>query len=367
MLMLVWLRWQRYLDLLRFKRQRVDYFHYLAQLLHATHGQLTLRAIFALESQRYGLGTYRGRLATYWGQCYEHNGGDLVQAWGAMLSSVDQLIIQLAQLRGDNALAVAFELLAQQHQELKILRSQLSQILWPVVIAVFLLGLIFSLIPLFTVPELRSTFAVLPTELYGAKTQALFKAAEFMQSYGLVIALFGGLSLFAIALSLTWLTGPVRDTLDFIEPWASYKKFQTTYFFGLLALLLNQHVAQLRLGQAVQQIAQGSDRWLAWQAQKIQSRMLQGEVGARGFATGLLPRTWQWFFEDIEQSQSILPAISLIHQRLLDQFKKDLLFKAHLWRWLLLLTCVGLMLAIGGWHYVVIDEMRRALLMFYSH
>lgn len=367
MLRLVWLRWQQSWDLSRFKRRRVDYFHYLAQLLQATHGQLTLRAIFALESQRYGLNTYRGRLATYWGQSYEQNGGDLVQTWGGMLSSVDRLIIQLAQLRGDSALAVAFELLAQQHQELKVLRSQLSQTLWPVVIAILLLSLILSLIPLFTVPELRSTFAVLPIELYGAKTQALFKTAEFIQSYGLAIALFGSLSLLGVALSLTWLIGPMRDALDFFEPWASYKKFQTTYFFGLLALLLNQRVAQLRLGQAVQQIAQGSDRWLAWQAQKIQGRMLQGEVGARGFATGLLPRAWQWFFEDIEQSQGILPAISLMHQRLIDQLKRDVLFKAQLWRWLILLTCVGVLLAIGGWHYVVIDEMRRALLIFYSH
>lgn len=367
MLMLIWLRWQHSWDISRFKRHRVDYFHYLAQLLQATHGQLTLRAIFALESQRYGLNTYRGRLATYWGQSYEQNGGDLVQTWGGMLSSVDRLIIQLAQLRGDSALAVAFELLAQQHQELKVLRSQLSQTLWPVVIAILLLSLILSLIPLFTVPELRSTFAVLPVEWYGAKTRALFNAAEFMQSYGLVIGVSASLGLLATVLSLAWLIGPMRDALDFIEPWASYKKFQTTYFFGLLALLLNERVTQLRLGQAVQQIAQGSDRWLAWQAQKIQTRMLQGEVGARGFATGLLPRTWQWFFEDIEQSQSILRAISLMHQRLLYQFKKDLLLKAHVWRWLLLLACVGLMLAIGGWHYVVIDEMRRALLMFYSH
>ncbi|AQS50972.1 hypothetical protein PAEH1_04215 [Paenalcaligenes hominis] len=367
MLKQYWMWWQRYWDVSRFKRQRVDYFNYLSQLLQGTNGQLTLRAVFALESQRYGLGTYRGRLATYWGQQYEQNGGDLVQTWGSLLSSVDQLVIQLGQLRGDNALAVALQLLAQQHQELKALRSQLSHVLWPVALAMLLLGSVFSLIPLFTVPELKSTFAVLPAALYGAKTRALFAMADLMRSYGLIMAACFSLGFTAVLLSLPWLVGPMRDKVDCLEPWASYKKFQVTYLFGLLSLLLNQQVAQLRLGQAIQQIAQGSDRWLAWQAQKIQTRMLQGEVGARGFATGLLPRAWQWFFEDIEQSQSLLPAISLMHQRLLDHFKKELLIKAHVWRWLLLLTCVGVMLAIGAWHYIVIDEMRRALLMFYSH
>ncbi len=366
MLRTTWKSIQLFCDRWQFKREQADYFLYLSQLMQATQGHVTLRTIFAQEAQRYGPHTYRGRLALYWLQRYEHNGGDLAQTWAGVLSAVDRLVIQMGQARGDQALAIAFELLTQQHQQTRHLRSSLALLLWPVLIALVLISCMLALIPLFTVPELAATFAVLPAELHGAKTHLLFTTAQFIDRYG-VLVLFGlVLLLLGVWCSLSRLTGRLRNWLDFLEPWQSYKMLQSTYVFALLSLLLNEQVAQLRLGQAVQMLGQSSNKWWVWQAQKIQERMVRGEVGAKGFATGLLPQSMQWFFEDVEQSQGIARALVVLQQRLQQQFQKQLLLKAQVWRWFLLLTCVGVMLAIGGWHYLVIDEMRRALLMFYA-
>lgn len=366
MLRTTWKSVQLFCDHWQFKQQQADYFLYLSQLMQATQGQVTLRTIFAQEAQRYGSRTYRGRLAWYWLQRYEHNGGDLAQTWAGMLSAVDRLVIQMGQARGDQALAIAFELLTQQHQQTQHLRSHLTLLLWPVLIALVLISCMLALIPLFTVPELAATFAVLPAELHGAKTTLLFATAQFIESYGVLILLGLGLLLLTVFFSLSRLTGRLRHWLDFLEPWQSYKTLQSTYLFALLSLLLNEKVAQLRLGQAVQLVGQSSNKWLVWQSKKIQERMVRGEVGAKGFATGLLPQSMQWFFEDVEQSQGIARALAVLQQRLYQQFQKQLLLKAQLWRWFLLLVCVSVMLAIGGWHYLVIDEMRRALLMFYA-
>ncbi len=353
-------------DQRRFKPHLADYFLHLSQLMQATQGQMTLRTVFAQEAQRYGLKTYRGRLAWGWLQQYEQNGGDLAQTWSGLLSSADQLMIQLGQARGDQALAVALALLAQQHQQEQQLRSQLGALLWPVLIAAILLSSMAALIPLFTVPELAATFAVLPPELYGTKTRFLFSLAAFIASYGFGLLLVGLMMVGLMLWSLPRFVGSMRYFLDRLEPWQSYKVLQSTYLFAMLSLLLHEQVAQLRLGQAVQLLGQSTNPWMAWQVQRIQERMVQGEVGAKGFATGLLNQSLQWFFEDVEQSQDLTRALRLTHQRLYQQFQKQLVQKAQLWRWVLLLACVGTMLAIGGWHYLVIDELRRALLMFYA-
>lgn len=362
----VWKQMQLWWDQYQFKRYVADYFLYLSQLMQATQGQRTLHTIFALDVQRYGLTTYRGRLAQLWLQRYEQNGGDLAQTWVGVLSAMDRLVIQMGQARGDQALAIAFALLAEQHQQFRHLRSQLGSLLWPVLMAVVLITGMLALIPAFTVPELLNTFAVLPAEFYGTKTQWLFASAQFIKSYGVVVLGLVILFFVGVVVSLSVLRGPCRELLDRCEPWQSYKRLQATYLFALLTLLLNERVAQLRLGQAVQLLEHSSSPWLVWQVQKIQERMVRGEVGARGFATGLLPQSMQWFFEDVEQSQGIAQALCLTQQRLYQFFYKQLLLKAQWWRWCLLLGCVALMLAIGGWHYLVIDEMRRALLMFYA-
>lgn len=362
----LWKTGQRYWDYWQFRRQLADYFYYLSQLMDATQGQMTLRTLFALEAERYGLGNYRGRLALHWLQRYEQCGGDLALTWSQVLSSVDKLVIQMGQARGDHALAVAFSLLAQQHQKRLQLRSHLMTVLWPVLIALVLISLMAALIPLFTVPELLATFVVVPEELYGSKTKWLIAFAQFITSYGVVVLLVLIVLGFGIVFSLPRLIGGIRQLLDLVEPWRSYKVLQSTHLFALLSLLLNERVAQLRLGQAVQLIGQSTNKWLVWQVQKIQERMVRGEVGAKGFATGLLSPSLQWFFEDVEQSQDIGRALSVMHERLYQRFQKQVLLKAQVWRWLLLLGCVGSMLAIGGWHYLVIDEMRRALLMFYA-
>ena len=362
----LWKAGQRYWDCWQFKRQLADYFYYLSQLMQATQGQMTLRTVFAREAERYGLNNYRGRLAWHWLQRYEQCGGDLALTWSQVLPSIDKLVIQMGQARGDQALAVAFNLLAQQHQQRVLLRSHLLTALWPVFIALLLISSMMALIPLFTVPELLATFVVVPEELYGAKTKWLITFSQFVSSYGVVVLCTGVAVGAGIAFSLTRFVGRARPLLELFEPWRSYKILQSTYFFALLSLLLNDQVAQLRLGQAVQLIGQSSNKWLVWQVQKIQERMVRGEVGAKGFATGLLNPSSQWFFEDVEQSQGIGRALSVMHERLYQHFQKQILLKAQIWRWLLLLGCVGGMLAIGGWHYLVIDEMRRALLMFYA-
>jgi hypothetical protein len=40
--------------------------------------------------------------------------------------------------------------------------------------------------------------------------------------------------------------------------------------------------------------------------------------------------------------------------------------QASAWRWILLLGSASSMLGLGFWHYAVIDELRRALMLLYA-
>ena len=358
---------QLWLDQQRFRKNQADYFSYLSVLLKNSQGQLTLRSVFDADRKRYGLGHYRGRLAQQWLISYEQNGGSVATTWRAVLSPSAWLLLQSSQAQGDQALLDALALLATQQQQSQRLQATIRQLLWPVIAVSGLLVLVGWLIPSFTVPQLLHTFYAVPAHSYGPKTRALFAWADWSTHYAPVLGLFVIFLGLGVVYSLTRFTGQSRRLLDHIEPWRSYKQIQAAHLLALVALLLNNSSAPMRLAEAIQRVGQHATPWLASQVQDIQQRILQGQVGAQSFATGLLAQETQWYLEDTEHSQGIAVALQLSQQRLYEQLQKQLLLKAQVGRWCLLLGGVLALLAIGGWHYLVIDELRRALLMLYTH
>ena len=362
----LWLLLRHWVDQQSFKKRQVDYFLYLRLLLQSAQGQLTMHSIFLAESRRYGATHYRGRLAQSWLLNYEQNGGDLAATWKEVLSTESWLLIRASQAQGDQALMSALEVLSEQQKELQELKQQILQLMWPAIAAVLLLVSMWVVVPVVTVPQLQVTFATVPESYYGKYTLWLFSWAKFSQQYGWVLLLCSGLVFLLIYLSLARYCGRYRDWLNHLEPWKSYKKIHSLQLVSLLALLLNNRETQLRLAQAVQMLIQDRNPWLRNQVLAIQHRILQGEVGSASFATGILSKEQQWFLQDMEQSQGIALALKLTANRQLQYVKRQLALQAHFWRWVLLLGCVFALLTIGGWHYVVIDELRRSLLMLYA-
>lgn len=359
-------RLQLWLDTIRFKKNQADYFLYLSHLLQGSQGQFTVRNIFAADAQRYGQQHYRGRLSSHWLMLYENNGGDLSATWQSVLSTDAWLLIRASQARGDQAFLKALDALAIQLQIFKQLRKQIMQLLWPAILALVLFGLMWIIVPNYTVPQLMSTFSAVPESYYGLHTLRLLKWANFSQNYGFILLLlmigFSG----AIVFSLSRYQGKGRKWLDLIDPWQSYKKTYALRLLALLSLLLNNSATELRLSQAVQMINHSDNVWFNYQVTQIQTRILQGEVGAKSFDINLLSSDVFWFLQDMEKSQGIAKALQLTTRRLHVLLIEQLPIKAQIWRWVLLLSCVFALLIIAGWHYVVIDELRRALLMLYA-
>lgn len=361
-----WYALRHFLDLLEFKKHQADYFLYLAQLLQGAQGQYTIRAIFAADGQRYGTKHYRGRLSQYWLRLYQQNGGNLALTWRSAIGSDAWLLLKTSQEQGDLALLQALKMLAKQQQQQKQFKGMLFQLFWPVAFALLILVLVLFLIPMFTVPQLQQTFYAVPEHFYGDYTLRLYAWAFYSQRYGLWFILVLALLLVGSVLSLPFYSGRWRVLLDYIEPWRSYKSLQCLSMLSLISLLLQSASRQLRLAPALQLMQSSPNPWLRHHLQKIQQKITQGETGAYSFDVGLLPKDLVWFLADMEQSQGLSQALHLSALRLQQVLAYRLPLQAQLWRWFILLGCVGGLLLIGGWHYVVIDELRQALLMFYA-
>lgn len=357
----------RFFDEWEFKKQQADYFLYLSQLLQGTQGQYTVRSIFAADAQRYGARHYRGRLAAHWLAQYQQNGGNLALTLQGVLSADAWLLLKISQDQGDQALLQALNTLALQLEEQKQFKGMLLQLFWPVAFAVLLLSAVLFLMPWFTVPQLQQTFYAVPEEFYGAHTQRLFAWSQFTQQYGIWLVLTLVVGFVLIVISLPRYSGRWRRYLDVLEPWRSYKSLQALRMLVLLSLLLQNASQQLRLAQALQLMQNSPNRWLRHHLQNIQQKIMQGETGAYSFDVGLLNKELVWFLADMELSQGLVRALHLTTLRLQTVLAKRLPLQAQLWRWVVLLGCVMALLSIGGWHYVVIDELRQALLMVYAN
>lgn len=360
------IRMQLWLDINRFKKNQADYFLYLSHLLRGSQGQFTVHSIFVADAQRYGLRHYRGRLSHHWLTLYESNGGDLSATWHSVLSTDAWLLIRASQARGDQAFLNALDALATQLQAFQQMRKQVMQLMWPAILAFFIFSLMWIIVPTYTVPQLMATFSAVPESYYGLYTLRLLGWANFSKSYGFILLILISFLAIGIIFSLSRYHGRWRRWLDFLEPWQSYKKTHALRLLALLSLLLNKSTTELRLSQAVQMINHGDNVWFNYQVNQIQTRILQGEVGAKSFETDLLSSDVFWFLQDMEKSQGIAKALQLTTRRLHVLLIEQLPIKAQIWRWVLLLSCVFALLIIAGWHYVVIDELRRALLMLYA-
>ena len=65
-------------------------------------------------------------------------------------------------------------------------------------------------------------------------------------------------------------------------------------------------------------------------------------------------------------TRGLVAGLGLCKSRLSSHVLKTVARQAATARWIMLLFCVASLLGLAGWHYVAIDELRRALMIFYA-
>lgn len=362
-----WKALQHVTDRRRFSSVRADYYDYLSALLQGMQGRRTLRDIFERDAGRYGVQSVRGRLSLRWIQSYQSAGGDLYATWLGCFPQDELGLIRMAQSFGNVSLLRTLEELARVLQLTARAKAILTTTLWSGAIAMLVAFLMVLAVPWFTVPRLLRTFSTVPPEYYGGLTRSLLRFAELVQGNWLFLAvlLIGGGSLFLWSLPNT--CGPLRRALERFAPWRVYRYVAALRFMTLLAIVLGRdgsESTQLRTALLMQK--SGASKWQASHIDAMLARVDAGMAGADTFDTGLLDRAQFWFLADMVAARGLQAGLTLGAERLRTQVLETVAKQALALRWILMLGSLACLLGLGLWHYAVIDELRRSLMLFYA-
>ncbi|NYT66520.1 general secretion pathway protein [Alcaligenaceae bacterium] len=354
-------------DRWRFIGLRADYYDYLSALLLGMRGTRTLKDVFQADASRYGTSSARGRLSARWLNTFQLSSGDLYSTWLAEFPVAELGLIRMAQSFGNTTLVKTLAELA----KVLVLTRQAGQIvittLWAAALALIVALLLMAAVPWFTVPKLLQTFATVPPEYYGGMTRQLVAWSELIRQFYvfLMVLCLGGWGVLLWSLPNTY--GPIRKVLDSYLIWRIYRYVQVLRFLALLALVLaNDDGGSTQLRSALILQKQGASPWLASHIDAMLLNIDSGVTGAASFDTGLLDREHYWFFSDMVMARGLSSGLALTSERLRLQVLGVVARQAAVLRWSMLLVCLALVLGLGLWHYAVIDELRRSLMIFHA-
>lgn len=359
--------WSIRLSAWQFRGTRANYYEFLAQLLSNRVVEQTLLLTFEQDSWRHGTGSARGRLAAWWAKRYAQSGANLVDTWQHTLPDADLQSIGMAQQAGQDALVHTLQSLAQQIR----LWQQCASHFWQTV-AVGVVAIAVALacvigLPLWTVPRLTAAFSSVPPEYYGGSLLALLAWAEAVNRFwpvGVVLLLvFSGVLFW----SLSGMTGTFRDRLDGFGIWRLYRDLQAMRFLTGTATLLNALSptgVSLRTVLTTQQ--QQANAWLDHHLQRMVRQLDAGVDALTSLNTGLLGGEVWWRFVDVVRVHGLALGLGTAATEIGQLVKAQLARRAMVLRWLLLISALGCVMAVGAWHLRAIEELRQAMALHYS-
>lgn len=349
-----------------FSKVQTEYFLYLHHMLSALKGSRTLREVFFIDVGRYGTKHWRGRLASCWLQRYEHSGGDLYATWFDCCDAETLALVRSAQKQGEQALIETFKQVADVLLTKRQIRRALLQVAGPGVLALLILTSMIAIVPLYTVPQLWTTFGDLPDVYLGSYSVSLRSFSEMVSHWGWVALCFGALVLWLLRLSLSRLVGPLRNRLESIQPWSSYRLYHGFRVFSLISVLLKAQFNSQNFSTCLDAIEADSNAWLLWRLNVVRQRLRDGASSYVAFDQNFLRSSDAWYFSDIMSAQGLEQGFSAtalyLHQQLLAVFHRY----GQFLKWGLLISSVSGLISLGLWHFLAIEELRSGLLLFHS-
>jgi type II secretory pathway component PulF len=355
------------LDGWRFGAARADYYDYLSVLLLGQQGGRTLKEIFEADARRYGCGSVRGRLSQRWLQAYQAAGGDLYAAWTGSFPQAELSLIRAAQALGNAALVRTLGELSEVLRLQRQTRGILAATLWAAVLAVLAVLAMLLAIPGFTVPSLLQTFSSVPAQYHGRLTLSLLYWSDVIRAHWPFLAVLAAGAAGLVLWSLPNASGPTRRWLDRHAVWRVYRYIHALRLLSLLAILLGRGDAgAVQLKTALFLLKGGASVWQEAQVDSMLARIDSGLAGAETFDTGLLDQEQFWFLSDMVMARGLHAGLALAADRLRTHVLVTVARQALVLRWCLLLTSLLCLLGLSAWHYAVIDELRRSLMLFHA-
>lgn len=354
---------------IRFRPERAAYYEYLARMIEASRGEIKILQLLERDAERY-TGRPRGALCGHWAQLYAENGSNLADALQGTLPDDEVAILRIAQDAGDGALLAALQDVAR----IARLTDQVAHgVLATLAAALVGLGIAVAMLtvfPVFSAGKLREIYGFVPLEQWGPHGRAFTAHAERVKAWGLDALLLVGLLASWLHWSVANLTGPLRDWLDgHVLFYRVLRDVKGALFLATLATLSRRRGNTLfTLRQSLEAFAQCvRSPWQQWRVQEILDNIdVTGATSPEVFNTRLLSAPMFFYLRDLQESRGFAAGFEETGHYVEASVLHTVLAQLGIYRWLLLLFGVLAVVAVMGWQYAVIYEMKGVMQSYFS-
>ncbi len=352
---------------IRFSGQRGEYYEYLASCLQSGARHRSLLEVFQSDASRHRVNSHRAVLANWWATRYLESGASLEQTFEATLPEADVACLAMTQLAGQHAMAQMLEVMAHRTIILKQSRADFAQTTVAGLVALWVAVLVFTVLPVYTLPRVLQAFTVVSQERHGPFTQTLLDWVGMVQSLGWMLPFAVVIFLIGIKWSVPHWTGSIRERFDSHGFWRLMRDLQAIHFLSLTGALvhtLGQRGVALR--SIIQLQIEFANPWLRSHLLRMLGAMDLGAEPLEAMRTGLIDEDCWCRLQDVVSSHGLTEGFSRACSRVLKTLVARLQKQAVFLRWSLLLFSALAVLSMGYWHARVIEEMRLAMLLTVS-
>lgn len=340
-----------------FRKQRADYYAYLANMILASRGGAKLIDMVGRDVERFA-GKPRGTLAAVWLERLEKNGSNLAEAWQGTLPDDEVAIVRVAiEAGGEGGLQAALQDLARSAKLVDRIRRNSIGVMMAAGFAVLLAAAMWTIMPIVVMDQLGKVFDFIDRSDWGPR-------ALWLQAWGVVIAAAIGGVIALVLWSINNWTGSLRNWCDqHIVLWRAVRDVKGALFLATMSTLVQRRGnTMFTLSESLALFARSvRSKWMLWRVGEILDRVDQtGATDASAFDTPLLSREMYFYLRDMQESNGFSAGFEktgrYIEDHMADKIERQMVF----YRWLLL-AAVGAAVLMFASVFGVIDEMRKTM------
>ena len=353
----------------KFRRQRADYYTYIADKLESGKGDIKILSIFEKDSDRYGK-TARAKLSAYWADEYAMNGADLAAAWRGTLPDDEVAIINIAQDAGAGALLTALRDVARVARLSDQVRNETVGTLAAAAVGIVIAGVMLTIFPWFSAHKLQEIYSFIPLDQWGAKGKFFNAWAANVQSYGLYLILLVAVGIVTIHWTLDNLVGAVRDWLDrHVALYRVVRDVKGALFLSTMSTLTRKRGnTMFTLSESLATFARSvRSPWLRWRIEEIAEGVdATGAIGTDAFRTNLLSMEMYYFLQDMQESRGFSEGFEATGLYVEKTMLQRILKRMAVYRWVMLIAAVICVISVMAMQFGVIYEMKGVMSTYYS-
>jgi type II secretory pathway component PulF len=290
----------------------------------------------------------RAKILLEWAEAM-NNGRSFSSAVGSWVPSSEAMLIKAGEQSGDLGAAMRNAVYAT--MSVKEMKSKLTgELGYPVALILALFGMMY-MIATNVMPELAAASS---PDTWPGGAQTLHSLTEYVRTKGHFTL--AGVVLFCMLISYTFprLAGPVRDILDKIPPYSTYRSVQSSIF---LISLSSQMKSGVPVVESIQSMQGMSNRYVSYHLGKMLKRLNSGVVVGKSLNAGFMDVETGVDIELFGETSNLQDAMESIGRRSIDNTLESIGAMAGTFRGIAIVA-LGIFI---GWTFTSIQAITQTM------